>query len=346
MNLLEVFFIISGVIIFILALDIARKEKFNALHFFVFLMIGSGLLTFTFFPGVLNFLWSIFWLQRGADVLVYGSIIFLLYFVLLLLSKVESNKHNITKIIRESAIQSSEKIKYTWEKVILIRVYNEASVLEKTLSDIVSAGHENILLVDDGSSDDSYKIIEKFSKKYSNIIWIKHFENRGGGAALETGFEYIRRYLDVKYIITFDADGQHQISDISKFVKAFEKHPHLEAIFGSRFLGAGGYENMPLTRKIILKLGRIFTRIMSGARLTDSHNGYRAFQKSTLSKIHLTADSMAYASEMIEQIMKQGIAYAEVPVHILYSEYSLWKWQKSSNAIFIALHTIWSKFFK
>jgi signal transduction histidine kinase len=54
MNLLEVFFIISGVIIFILALDVARRQKFQALHFFIFISIGAGLLVFTFFPTVLN----------------------------------------------------------------------------------------------------------------------------------------------------------------------------------------------------------------------------------------------------------------------------------------------------
>ena len=81
MNLLQLFFIISGVIIFILALDIARRQKFNALHFLVFLWVGGGLLVFTFFPQVLDAIWKIVGLQRGADALVYGAIIFLLYFL-------------------------------------------------------------------------------------------------------------------------------------------------------------------------------------------------------------------------------------------------------------------------
>ena len=64
MNLLQIFFIISGLIIFLVALDIARRERFNALHFLVFLGVGSGLLVFTFFPGSLNWLGQIFGLQR------------------------------------------------------------------------------------------------------------------------------------------------------------------------------------------------------------------------------------------------------------------------------------------
>lgn len=104
MNLLQVFFIISWLIIFVLAVDIARKQKFNALHFLVFIMIWIWLLTFTLSPKVLELVWDMFWLQRWADVLVYWSIIFLIYFVLLLLSKVEKNKENITKLVRQISI--------------------------------------------------------------------------------------------------------------------------------------------------------------------------------------------------------------------------------------------------
>ena len=64
---------------------------------------------------------------------------------------------------------------------------------------------------------------------------------------------------------------------------------------------------------------------MSGIRLTDTHNGYRVFRIDTLNKMTLTADSMAYASEIIEQISLKKLAYAEVSVDIIYTEYSLSK---------------------
>jgi len=345
-TLLEVFFIVSGFIIFFLALDIARKEKFNALHFFVFLMIGSGLLIFSFFPGVLQLVWNIFWLQRWADVLVYGAVIFTIYMTLLLLSKSEENKHDTTKLIRELAISNSEKYSYAGNGVILVRVYNEEQVLLKTLNSIFDSGHTNIVIIDDGSSDTSPQIIEKFAKKHSHIIYLKHSQNRWWWAALETWFEYIRRYLNVPYVVTFDADGQHDIAEIEWFKKAITKYPYLWIVFGSRFLKDARYENMPFLRKCILKAGRVFTYMMSGAKLTDPHNGYRIIRREILDEIRLTADSMAYASELIEQIMRNKIPHAEIPVNIIYTEYSLAKGQKSSNAIFIAFHTIWSKFFR
>jgi len=104
MNFLQVFFIVSGVIIFIIAMDIAQKQKFNALHFLVFIGIGIGLLVFTFFPGILDRIGHFFGVQRGADVLVYTSIIFLLYFSLLLLNKAEKNREDITRLVREIGV--------------------------------------------------------------------------------------------------------------------------------------------------------------------------------------------------------------------------------------------------
>ncbi len=109
MNLLQIFFIISGIIILLIALDIARRERFNALHFFVFLSVGSGLLLFTFFPGILDLIGQTLGLARGADALVYGGIIFLFYFVLLLLRKTESNREELTRIIRELALENAKK---------------------------------------------------------------------------------------------------------------------------------------------------------------------------------------------------------------------------------------------
>lgn len=109
MTLLELFFILSGIILLIISFDIAKKQKFNALHFLVFLGIGGGLLVFTFFPEIRDSVGRIFGLSRGADALVYGAIIFLVYFVLLLLGKVVENRENLTKVIREYSLNASER---------------------------------------------------------------------------------------------------------------------------------------------------------------------------------------------------------------------------------------------
>lgn len=104
MTLLQAFFIVSAFVIFIISFDIAKRQKFNALHFLVFIGIGIGLFVFTIFPNALEKMGHLFGVQRGADVLVYVSIVFLFYFVLLLLNKSEKNREDITRLVREIGV--------------------------------------------------------------------------------------------------------------------------------------------------------------------------------------------------------------------------------------------------
>lgn len=341
MTLLQVFFIVSAFLLLLLWIDIAKKQRFNFLHIFLFIWISVWLLIFTLFPTILHKFWQIFWLQRWADVLVYISIIFLIYFVLFLFNKVEETNQDLTDTIRELSLDRSSKQEIDWDLLILIRAYNEWRVLKNTLDKVIQAWYINILLVDDGSKDNTQDIV----KNYDNIIYVKHIKNLWAGAALETWFEYIRRFWNVKYIVNFDADGQHDINDLHKFIKAFKKDPNLWAVLWSRFIEKTD-TNVPPFRKIVLYLGRIFTLFISWVYLTDSHNGYRVFALNTIKKIKLNINWMAYASELVDKLKKNKIKFTEVPVNIKYTEYSLSKWQNSSNAIFIALKMIWTKFFK
>ncbi len=342
MTLLQFFFIISWIIILILWIDISKKQKFNALHFLVFLSIWWGLLVFTIFPNILKNIWDIFWVARWADVLVYSSIIFLLYFVLLLLTKHVENKESITELIRALAIENSDKKIIKWKEVFLIRVYNEEQVLKNTIQEIINNNYKNILVINDWSTDNSKNILEKF---WDKIILINHLKNRWWWAALKTGFEYLKQYWKIEYIITFDADWQHSLEDLDIFFKEFSKNKKLDITLGSRFIKKTN-TNVPLLRKIILYGWKIFTYFLSWIYLTDSHNWYRVFKFKVIDKINISMDWMEYASELIESINKNKLKYKEVPVNIKYTEYSLSKWQSNSNAINIVLRFIWNKFFR
>jgi hypothetical protein len=115
MTLLEIFFIISGIIILIVAVDIARRERFNALHFVVFIAVWLGLLLFSFAPQALDLLGRLLGLNRGADALVYSGIVFLFYFSLLLLQKIDGMNSQLTRLVRELALQQKLHVK-NWSK--------------------------------------------------------------------------------------------------------------------------------------------------------------------------------------------------------------------------------------
>lgn len=342
MNLLQIFFTISWIILLILSIDVAKRRKFNALHFLVFIGVWIGLITFTFFPLALDKIGQFVWVQRGADLLVYASVVFLMYFSVLLLNKVEQVREDFTKLVREIALQNSKKTQINGEICFVMAAYNEEKVVAETVENLLKNKYTNIIVVNDGSRDGTLRVLEPFMDK---IVVLSHYKNRGQWAALETGFEYLRRYGNVEYVCTYDADGQHQLSDIPKFLQAFKDDSELEVVLGSRFITKTN-TNVSLSRKIILKLWILFTFFVSNIRLTDSHNGYRVMRQKALKDISITLDGMWHASEIVDIIATKHLRFKEIPVDILYTEYSLAKWQSSSNAINIALKTIWYKFFK
>ena len=211
----------------------------------------------------------------------------------------------------------------TW---ILIRAYNEAPRIAATLRD-VCAHYRNVIVVDDGSKDGTAEVALRFP------VWVlRHPVNCGAGAALETGLAFARRkYADVT--VCFDADGQHDVHDVPVLLQAMHT-TSADIVCGSRFLGE--HEGMPWSRRLVLRLGIWFTRLHSGLRVTDTHNGLRAFSRRAADLIRVTHSDMTYASEIYDQIRRHGLSYAEAPVHIRYSEETLAKGQSSSNAFRIA----------
>jgi len=342
MNLLQIFLVLSAIIILLLVSHIAKKQKFNALHFFVFFTMWIGLLIFTLFPDTLNSFGQFFGLQRWADLLVYSSLIFLVYFVLLLLSKHVENKDSITELIREIAIENSSKKEIFWKEVFVIPCYNEWPVIEKTISNILEKWYKNILVINDWSKDNSRKILGNF---WDKIILINHLKNRWQWATLETGFEYLRRYWKMDYVICFDADGQHSLNDLDKFYKVLDNNKNVDIVFGTRFAW-NQKSNIPFSRRVVLKLAILFTFFLSQIKLSDTHNWYRVFRKEVLNDLKITIDWMGHASEIIDIVASKKIKFVEVPVNIKYTDYSLSKWQNNSNAIKIAIRFIWNKFFR
>ncbi|MDK2849594.1 MAG: polyprenyl-phospho-N-acetylgalactosaminyl synthase [Candidatus Woesearchaeota archaeon] len=219
---------------------------------------------------------------------------------------------------------------------IVIPAYNEHKSLPKVLSELKSAGYKNIVLVDDGSSDDTSLIGIK-----NNVYTLRHPVNLGQGAALRTGILFaLKQGADI--IITFDADGQHQVSDIKNLVKPIIEGK-AEVVLGSRFCKGSRVENIPLSRKILLKLAVLFTRVMSNIKVTDTHNGLRALSRRAAEKINITINGMAHASEILDEVSKHNLSFVEVPVTIKYTEYSLKKGQSKLNAFRIAFRFIIKK---
>jgi polyprenyl-phospho-N-acetylgalactosaminyl synthase len=344
----------------------------NILHFIVF-FIGWGMVVlFAFNQGLLNRFGSFFWLARGADLLVYISLILLFYFYIDLLNKHTKDKFQLTRLISQEAIDKGYMINQslfhqrvnTDEKdqfVFNIRVYNEAEVIGSVIDEIIAHGFSKIVVINDGSSDNSLSVLQQKRQQYPDkmIIVLSHTINRGWWAANQTWYNFIKKYGDemkIHRFVGFDADGQMDIKDMYTFMQHIKQDAKLwldlenkkpDLYLGSRFLDGSIVQNMPSLRRYILRIAKLVTRMFYGTKVSDPHIGYRVISLSALRKFTLTADGMHYANELNEQIKRFGLRYKEIPVHIRYTEHSLTKWhrQKNSNSLRLAAEMIYKKIF-
>ncbi|MBU0530997.1 MAG: glycosyltransferase family 2 protein [Candidatus Uhrbacteria bacterium] len=222
----------------------------------------------------------------------------------------------------------------TW---VVIPAYNEGTKLAEVLRAVLEYV-SNVVVVDDGSVDDTYEVAKR-----TGVSVLRHRINRGQGAALATGIEFALR-SGAEAIVTFDSDGQMAASDIPMMLEPIAGG-EAEAVLGSRFV-KDTVHNMPALRKMIVKGGILFTRILSRIDVTDTHNGFRAFSRAAAKKITINQDRMTHASEILDQISKQKIKFVERPVTITYTDYSMGRANNSNlNAIKIAARMIFSKIF-
>jgi len=196
---------------------------------------------------------------------------------------------------------------------ILIPAWNEAEVVADVVKDLIKAGYKDIVVVDDGSTDNTQELAKK-----AGATVLRHIINRGQGAALKTGLKYCLDH-GADIIVTFDADGQHQTKDIKKLIDPIKKGKY-KAVLGSRF--KGGLTKVPWHRKILLKGSILVQWIFYGMWLTDAHSGLRALHRDAAKKIQIRSDGMAHSHEFAEQIHKHKIPYIEVPIEVKYTEYS------------------------
>lgn len=218
-------------------------------------------------------------------------------------------------------MESPAEIASTW---IVIPLFNEGAVIQDVVRGVREV-FDHVVCVDDGSTDDSAE-----QAAAGGAIVVRHPINLGAGAAIRTGLDYALSSPGAKYFVTFDADGQHQVPDavamVQKLVEA-----DLDILIGSRFLDARTKPG--LVKMLVLRTAVLFERLSTGIRLTDAHNGLRAMNRRAAELIEIHQNRMAHATEIVAEISRNDLRYAEYPVHILYTDYSRSKGQSVWNSV-------------
>ncbi len=192
---------------------------------------------------------------------------------------------------------------------IVIPLYNEEKSIQNVLYKIPNHHPTEIIIVDDGSTDNSIEKIKKIND--SRIKIIKHKINRGYGNAILTGFKHSKGDI----IVTLDSDGQHNPEEISKIIKPIIKN-EADVVIGSRYLGECTYK-IPLH----VRTGEIFIAnvlwIFFGKKIKNNQSGYRAFNKKSIKLLkHTKFTGMGFTTEILFRSSFNNLKICEIPITV------------------------------
>lgn len=218
---------------------------------------------------------------------------------------------------------------------IVLPAYNEEKIIQDVLREILAAGYNNIIVVDDGSRDQTYQK----AKEILGVVALRHKLNRGKGAATKTGIE-AAKLLGAGIIVTLDSDGQHNPSDIARLIEPIKKN-HCDVVLGTRLKNPKG---MPWYKIAANHVGNAITWYFYGLWVSDSQSGFRAYSRHASELINTKTDRYEYDSEVIREIYLYKLKYKEVPIEVRYTEYSMGKIQKQGfvNGLKTFYKIIWN----
>jgi len=196
---------------------------------------------------------------------------------------------------------------------ILIPAYNAASTLAQLLQEINQLENQprSIVVVDDGSQDATADIAKAF-----NTELIQNERNRGKGFSLRAGFNKFLNNSKNEYLLCMDADLQHPVSSIPKFIEAAQKSSE-DIIIGNR---SKKWNEMPFFRVISNRTTSALLTRLTGKKIKDSQCGFRLIHHRVLEQIQLKEDGFQLESEFIIQAVKNGHSITFVDIPTIYNQ--------------------------
>jgi glycosyltransferase involved in cell wall biosynthesis len=217
---------------------------------------------------------------------------------------------------------------------IVIPVYNEGKVIRQVIDEVRCCGDYDIIVVDDGSKDDTFLM----ASLAEDVFVLRHKINRGKGAATKTGIVAAQR-LQPDVVVTMDGDGQHDPADIDALICPIVCDGY-DVVLGTRLVDRKG---MPWIKVLANKFGNIVTWLLYGIHVSDSQSGFRAYSNFAAAIIDTKADKYEYDSKVIREINNNRLKFTEVPIKVRYTDYSMGKSQKQGfiNGIKTLVRMIW-----
>lgn len=221
--------------------------------------------------------------------------------------------------------------------LLVLPAYNEAAVITEVINEIRQAIECPILVIDDGSTDDTAQQAQQ-----ADVPVLQHPINRGAGAACMTGIAFARLYKH-PYVAFMDADGQHLPADL---IRMFEqiKATQADLVIGSRFLSKDN--QIPGIRRFYNQIANILTNTFCQGSYSDTQSGFRLLGERAIARINLYQDDFSYCSEMIVHAEQEDLKIVECPISVRYTAYSLQKGQDFQVGIKTAFNFLWKLLFR
>jgi len=295
-----------------------RRGGWSRFGLFLSLLIASGVAVVSVVPQVGEVFTRLFGLEERAFGLLSFAILLLFGLFLYLLNQVQGASRRSGEIVTGLAVRQyterytspEERLSDKREILIIVPAYNEEGGIREVLRKVPKEllGYEvKTVVVDDGSADatEAIALDEGFPV-------VAHIVNRGQGDALRTGFA-IARLERAEIVINLDADGQYKPEEIERLVKPIIEDK-ADFVLGSRFIGF--YEEAGSVRHVGVVFFSKMISLLTGTRISDCTNGFRAIRVSELHKLDLREDRFN-ATEIILEALKNRLRFAQVPVTML-----------------------------
>ncbi len=198
--------------------------------------------------------------------------------------------------------------------MVVVPTYNERDNIGRLIREILAQDDGiDVLIVDDNSPDGTGEIVDTIVAESSRVHVIHRAGKLGLGSAYREGFKYVLE-KGAEYIVEMDADFSHDPKMLPAF---FQKIKDYDLVIGSRYLNGVSVVNWPIRRLILSYCASVYTRIVTGLRISDCTGGFKCFRRTVLESIALDkikSDGYSFQIEMNYRCVEKGFRVGELPI--------------------------------
>jgi hypothetical protein len=313
MSSLRLFGLIFAGLIHLYTILQYRRGRYRRIELLIGLAIGLALGAVSASPPIVDGITALFAAPtRIMAIAILGNLALfaILMFALREISELRASLGELVSALAQEDYAEGLENDRSQDIVVIIPAFNEEKNLEFVLPDIpasVGSSPVSALVIVDGARDQSESVARKYSVPVTS-----HAINRGGGAAIRTGYELAIRN-GAQIVVTMDADGQHNPKELDRLVGPILKD-EADVVIGDRFSGA--YAEQGSARHVgIVGFSRLVS-LLSGVRVHDCTNGFRAIRASSLANLDLH-EQQFHTAEFIMEAARNKLRIVEAPVSVM-----------------------------